>query len=277
MFRLFQNNGSYSNPIHTTRVIGVIGFIIVSIIGITVFQDFLDAVRRNGSFYFSESILFKTIWVVFIPISIVLYKVLNKQNLATLTSVFLCIVIAITIHIFVLAIVFCCLSLLFYDGRYGLYKILSYTLANDLFILILYYCTFIIGYKYWLGFKASLLTTNKKNHDQFIIVTNRTNNTIIKIDDILQITATTPYINIHVATKKHLHSESLKSIAAKLDDKSFIRIHKSTIVNLSKVVSFKSRLNGDYDLLLTNGTKTRLSRTYAKNFKKHFELSHQVT
>lgn len=61
----------------------------------------------------------------------------------------------------------------------------------------------------------------------------------------------------------------------KLDTRTFVRVHKSTIVNLEKVSSFKSRLNGDYDLLLKNGTIVRLSRTYAANFKNEFTGTHR--
>ena len=109
-----------------------------------------------------------------------------------------------------------------------------------------------------------------------IVINNGKENTIVNIEDIVLITSATPYILIHLDNRQYLHSETLKSICNVIDNNVFIRVHKSTVVNISKVSSFKSRLNGDYDLQLINGDTTRLSRTYVAAFKKHFKESHQV-
>ncbi|WP_254788460.1 LytR/AlgR family response regulator transcription factor [Cellulophaga baltica] len=92
----------------------------------------------------------------------------------------------------------------------------------------------------------------------------------------IQITSATPYICIHLENKRHLHSETLKSMCGQLDSNVFVRVHKSSVVNISKVSSFKSRLNGDYDLQLANGDLVRLSRTYATDFKNRFGAGHPV-
>ncbi len=110
-----------------------------------------------------------------------------------------------------------------------------------------------------------------------IVIGNGKNNTVVEVNDIYRITAETPYISIQLEGKKYLHKETLKSISSQLDNKLFVRVHKSTIVNLDKVVSLKSRLNGDYDILLENGIELRLSRTYAANFKNNFKTTHRVT
>ncbi|MGH9949634.1 MAG: LytR/AlgR family response regulator transcription factor, partial [Pyrinomonadaceae bacterium] len=78
-------------------------------------------------------------------------------------------------------------------------------------------------------------------------------------------------------TKRYLHNETLKSILETLDNETFVRIHKSLIVNISNVRSYKSRLNGDYDLTVADGTSLRLSRTYAATFKEKFRRGHQDT
>ncbi len=104
-----------------------------------------------------------------------------------------------------------------------------------------------------------------------IIVSNGTNNIPVAVNDIMYITASTPYIVLHLESKQHLHSETLKSIQEQLDKSRFIRVHKSTIVNIDKVTSYKSRSNGDYDLTLQNGATTRLSRNFASGFKACFD------
>ena len=249
----------------------------ISIIGLTIFQDFLESNRSGYSFYFSESILFKTIWILFIPLLALLSRILKNQNLDSLGKTTFFIVTPIIVHLVVLSFVFLFFSVLFYDGRYDIYKILSYTLANDLYKLVIIYSVFVFGHRF-LSYKLTdIVSLNKKSCIRKIIICNGKNNTVVEVKDIYQITAETPYISIQLEGKKYLHSETLKSISAKLDDKIFVRVHKSTIVNLDKVVSLKSRLNGDYDIFLKNGVELRLSRTYAANCKSNFKNVYQVT
>jgi|26BtaG_2_1085354.scaffolds.fasta_scaffold01267_9 hypothetical protein len=248
----------------------------ISIIGLTIFQDFLESNRSGGSFYFSESILFKTIWILFIPILALLGRILKKQNLDSLGQTTIFIVTPIIIHLVLLPLVFLLFSVLFYNGRYGIYKILTYTLANDLYKLVIIYSVFVFGHRY-LSYKLTdMVSLYKKSFVRKIIVVNGKNNSVIDVNDIHQIMAETPYISIHLEEKKYLHTETLKSISTQLDNKKFVRVHKSTIVNLDKVVSYKSRLNGDYDIILKNGVELRLSRTYVANFKSNFKNHYQV-
>lgn len=249
----------------------------ISIIGLTIFQDFLESNRSGYSFYFSESILFKTIWILFIPLLALLSRILKNQNLDSMGKTTFFIVTPIIVHLVVLPFVFLFFSVLFYNGRYDIYKILSYTLANDLYKLVIIYSVFVFGHRY-LSYKLTdIVSLNKKSCVRKIIIRNGKNNTIVDVNDIYQITAETPYISIQLERKKFLYTETLKSISTQLDNKTFVRVHKSTIVNLNKVVTLKSRLNGDYDIFLKNGVEVRLSRTYASNFKNNFKNVYQLT
>jgi DNA-binding LytR/AlgR family response regulator len=142
--------------------------------------------------------------------------------------------------------------------------------------VVIVYTSFVLGYKYFSNrTQITEIKASKPTLDT-IVINNGKENVIVNIEDILQITSATPYIFIHLENKKYLHSETLKSICNGLDSNVFVRVHKSTVINISKVRSFKSRLNGDYDLQLTNGELVRLSRTYAADFKNHFKSSPQV-
>ncbi len=273
----FRKESIYSISSEANKNVRLLLALFISIIGLTIFQDFLESDRSGNSFYFSESILFKTIWILFIPLLLILSRFLKNQNLHSIGKTVLFIVIPIIFHLIVLPFVFLFFSVLFYDGRYDIYKILTYTLANDLYKLLIIYSVFVLGHRYLsykLLDKASL---NRKSYVRKILIGNGKNNTIVEVNNIYQITAETPYISIQLEGKRYLHTETLKSISTQLDDKTFVRIHKSTIVNLDKVVSLKSRLNGDYDIFLNNGTELRLSRTYVANFKNNFKNIHQVT
>lgn len=100
---------------------------------------------------------------------------------------------------------------------------------------------------------------------------------LLQVRDILYFSANTPYISIYHSSKMYLHTETLKSLEMQLDNKLFIRIHKSFIVNLSKITSIQSRQNGDYDITLSDNTILRVSRNYAKSFKPRFSDFHQLT
>ncbi len=95
--------------------------------------------------------------------------------------------------------------------------------------------------------------------------------------DIFYITSSSPYIYLHLQQKKYLHSQSLKSILQQLDENQFVQIHKSCLVNIHTIACCTSRLNGDYDLTLTNGIVLRLSRNYVPIFRKRTDKAHQVT
>ncbi len=273
----FQKNHISFYLLSIKKNIGILSVVILFIIGLSIFQDFLESYRRGNSFYFSESILFKTIWVLFIPLLALLDKILKNQNLDSLGKTTFFIITPVIIHLLILPFVFLFFSVLFYNGRYDIYKILTYTLANDLFKLVLIYAVFVFGYRF-LSYKLTHLTSsNEESQIKKLIINNGKNNTVVEVNNIYQITADTPYISIQLENKKYLHTATLKSISIQLKHNRFVRIHKSTIVNLDKVISFKSRLNGDYDIVLKNGAELRLSRTYATSFKSKFKNTHQVT
>lgn len=247
------------------------------IICLTVLQDLMESIRSGYSFNFDESLLFKTFWVPFIPIITILNKRLKKEDLSKHPKTLLFIVLPIAFHFLIATLMAYIFSLLFFEGRYDLYKFYSYSLANDFYKLIIIYSGFVLFYKYLQNPSKVFNAVQKKNVLNEILINNGKNNTIVWTKDIFQITAATPYIFIHLENQRYLHSETLKSIGGQLDSNIFIRIHKSTIVNLTKIKSFKSRMNGDYDVQLANGDVIRLSRTYVCGFKNKFVSSPQDT
>lgn len=259
------------------KLLGILSAVFIFIAGLMILQDFLEAQRVGRSFYFSESFLFKAIWFLFIPILMLLYKQLKQRRLTGPYSTFLYILVPILVHFLILPFVFLFFSILFYGGRYDLYKILTYTLANDLYVLILVYSTFVLGFKYFSKAASAKISAEGPASPETLVINNGKDNSIIKIIEIVQIVAATPYVSIQLKDKKFLHTATLRSIHKLLDQTIFIRVHKSAIVNIHQILSFKSRLNGDYDLQLKNGEEVRLSRTYAAEFKKRFEPAKRVS
>lgn len=69
-------------------------------------------------------------------------------------------------------------------------------------------------------------------------------------------------MKLHVAGRSHLMRETMARLEARLDPKVFIRIHRSTIVNINRVQRLSPSFAGEYAVFLRDGTKLRLSRGY---------------
>jgi two-component system LytT family response regulator len=83
----------------------------------------------------------------------------------------------------------------------------------------------------------------------------------VKADEIDWIEAADYYVCLHVGNQSHLLRESMSELETKLDPEKFLRIHRSTIVNLSRVSAVQTNPGGEYALVLEDGTSLRLSRS----------------
>ncbi len=90
---------------------------------------------------------------------------------------------------------------------------------------------------------------------------------IIRIDEIDWLESAGDYIYVHSDSKKLILRETLISLESKLDPKKFVRIHRSSIVNVDKIKNLKANEHGDFEVYLHSGTKLKLSRTYKAHFQ----------
>jgi two-component system LytT family response regulator len=72
------------------------------------------------------------------------------------------------------------------------------------------------------------------------------------------------YASLHVGSKTHLVRRSMNELESDLDRSRFCRIHRSAIVNLDRVRELRFDSDGEYELVLADATKLRLSRRYRK-------------
>lgn len=86
----------------------------------------------------------------------------------------------------------------------------------------------------------------------------------VKISDIDWIEAADYYTCLHVGTKTHLLRRSMIELERELDPAVFCRIHRSSIVNISRVDGLKLNADGEYEVELKHGIKLRLSRRCRK-------------
>lgn len=80
------------------------------------------------------------------------------------------------------------------------------------------------------------------------------------------------YIEIHWAHEKFLLRETMDGIENKLNPKDFVRIRRSTIVRISQIKELQTLLNGEYSIVLKDGTEHNSSRYYRKNLENLLKL-----
>ena len=85
---------------------------------------------------------------------------------------------------------------------------------------------------------------------------------ILKVSDIAWIEAAHNYVEIHEENQCHLLRDTIGAMEEKLPQEKFVRISRSTIVNVEKVKELEPLFNGQYALTLHNGKKLTLSRRY---------------
>ena len=90
----------------------------------------------------------------------------------------------------------------------------------------------------------------------------------LKPEEVFWIAAAGDYVELHTPEKRFLIYDTIRSLEARLDPSHFLRIHRSTIVNLDVVSSWEPYYNGVYFLYLINGKQLKSGRTYAEAIRK---------
>jgi two-component system, LytTR family, response regulator len=70
------------------------------------------------------------------------------------------------------------------------------------------------------------------------------------------------YVRVHVGPQQHLVRDTMSHLESELDPHQFVRIHRSTIVNVDRIQEMQSSFNGEYVVLLRTGDRLTLSRGY---------------
>lgn len=264
-----------------------VNFIFVTCIVLLIFAnvilDFSFTLSQNSSFYISESLLFSSsYWLLFLPLMTLVLKIIRGTEKLNLKLLFVS--LGIICHLFSYPALVWIISKIFYYHTFDYWQTLNFGLsAYFIKSVIIYGFSFLtftlINKKIQLTQieKGVEAITDKQDFISSILIVDTNNKKIlIKVNDILYFSANSPYISIYISQKRYLHTETLKSLEKQLDNKQFVRIHKSHIVNIHKISSIESRQNGDYDITLSDNTILRLSRNYAKDFKSKFSDFHQL-
>lgn len=106
---------------------------------------------------------------------------------------------------------------------------------------------------------------NKRQTDDRLIIKSAGRVIFVPMDEIDWIEAAANYIRLHVTGRQsHLFRQPISRIAERLDSSRFIRIHRSYIVNVSRIRELQPCNSGEFIVSLRDGKELPCSRTYRR-------------
>jgi two-component system LytT family response regulator len=85
----------------------------------------------------------------------------------------------------------------------------------------------------------------------------------VRVEDVEAIESADHYVELRTADRAHLLREPLSAIERRVDPSRFVRIHRSTIVNVDRIRELQPAFHGEFSVVLASGRRVHCSRTYA--------------
>lgn len=111
------------------------------------------------------------------------------------------------------------------------------------------------------------LNTKQEMLERFV-VKNNGRVLLISCEDVDWIEASGNYVLLHAGGKNHILRETMKRIEKRLDPNKFLRIHRSTIVNIDSIKELQTHFNGEHLVILKSGNELTLSRRYREKISQ---------
>jgi two-component system, LytTR family, response regulator len=93
------------------------------------------------------------------------------------------------------------------------------------------------------------------------------------VDEIDWIEAADNYVLVHAGRNSHLLHTTMNSLEGRLDPGAFLRIHRSTIVNLQRIKELHPMFHGEYRVILKDGTELASGRSYRNKLQRLLDNS----
>lgn len=107
-----------------------------------------------------------------------------------------------------------------------------------------------------------------RSYPEWVLLKADGKNVFVKVRDIDWIESSRNNVRIHVGQNLYLLHETTTAIASRLDPRRFLRIHRSAIVNIERVRELHPWFNGDYAVILRDGTQLTLSASYRDRLRE---------
>ncbi|SPF46861.1 DNA-binding response regulator [Candidatus Sulfopaludibacter sp. SbA4] len=84
----------------------------------------------------------------------------------------------------------------------------------------------------------------------------------VRFDELDWLEAAGNYVRMHAGKETYLHRTTMAQMEACLPPEKFVRVHRSSIVNLDRIKELQPLFRGDYAIILRNGQQLTLSKAY---------------
>ena len=84
----------------------------------------------------------------------------------------------------------------------------------------------------------------------------------LSVDEIDWIEAADNYVRLHAGRENHLLRKTMTALEERLDPAKFVRVHRSTIVNIDRIKELYPLLKGEYEIVLKTGARLASGRGY---------------
>ena len=108
---------------------------------------------------------------------------------------------------------------------------------------------------------------NKPRYLERLVVRSGGKILILRVDDVDWIEAAANYVKLHVGGRNYLLRETMTNMEKQLDPERFIRIHRSTIVRVDRIKLLEPLFQGDFLVVLEDGSRLPSSRGYRDNLQ----------
>lgn len=89
----------------------------------------------------------------------------------------------------------------------------------------------------------------------------------VRAEDVDSIEAEGNYVRLNLANSSYLLRDTLGSVESQIDPRTFVRIHRRTIVNMNRVKELQTLTRGESRVVLSGGA----SHTISRGYREHFE------
>jgi two-component system LytT family response regulator len=113
------------------------------------------------------------------------------------------------------------------------------------------------------------LQTNQKYAER-LVIKSAGRIFFLGVEEIDWVEAADNYVRLHSGSNTHLLRETMNSLEKKLDPAQFLRIQRSTIINVRRIKELHPLFRGEYEIVLRDGTRLASGRGYRTRLQELF-------
>ncbi|HEV2146195.1 MAG TPA: LytTR family DNA-binding domain-containing protein [Longimicrobiaceae bacterium] len=113
----------------------------------------------------------------------------------------------------------------------------------------------------------------RRKHLERLVVRSGGRIRFVRVEEVDCFEAEGNYVRVHAGERNHLIRQTMSALEAELDPARFLRIHRSTIVNLERIDHIEPLFQGEYSVALRGGRKLTSSRGYRERLHEALGLS----